>query len=257
MRFLLFIAVTLVYCCLSFLARANSPSVKVLTNISLMEFVYLLNDKTRLQVNLEMANESNASNGFDLIITNLAHFTRAELQTVMKNVPLYTIVTNGEYITIAPKPRPGIERALDYQIPNFGFTNLPPFMAGHLIAQKLPFILSCNGPYPFDKETSPGFLDLDLPHWPTNSMHPISLKIKESRLREVLCLIFNSQRKAYWITSPVHSPMRLKHLSSGTKLIEMEVLCPEDEKSLGVFLKRDEAYQNETKKRFEELLNKK
>ena len=206
-----------------------------LTNLTLREVVYVINDSTHFQINLELLRDDNGEM-FDLTGVDLDQFTLTDLRAVLRRSKTYELITNEIAFIIAPRTH-----ELNHVVSNFVVTNVHPFLAGYMLGHHLPFILDCQRPFPFDHTVAPGFMEVDLPHWPTNALSPISLNLTNTSVRDVLCRLFNSQRKAYWITCyPVQHKKSLFRRKS--KIISLEVFCPEDECSNAVHFSRNPSY---------------
>ena len=102
----------------------------LLTNLTMAEFVHVINDETKLQLNLELQNY-----GFGERLTldrsRLAEFTAEDLVSALRPSTNYTVVTNGAVYTLVPKHRIADHAyEMSYAVDDFGVTNAHPFVAG-------------------------------------------------------------------------------------------------------------------------------
>ena len=164
--------------------RAANETLTVLTNIGVNELVYVLNDKTPLQVNLENRRYL-ATDRLDLPCTNLAHFTVGDLKQIMGFLINYALVTNGNAYVIVPKKALGKpDYPLNYVVCDFSVTNVHPSVALEILQRRLPFVLP--------RETS---------DWFTPSNKVVTIVKSRATVRQLLCDIFNGPINCYWIAA--------------------------------------------------------
>ena len=165
--------------------RANA-TVTILTNISVRELVYVLNDKTPLRVNLENRRYL-PTDRLDLPCTNLAHFRVEDLKQVMSNLTNYALVTNGNAYVIVPNKSLGKpDYPLNYVVPDFFVTNVHPSVALEILQRRLPFVLA--------EGTGDWFI-------PSNKV--VTIVKSRATVRELLCDMYNGPINCYWIAPPV------------------------------------------------------
>lgn len=219
-------------------SAAKGAPPPVLTNLFMTELVALLNENTPLQINLEMDTRS-PKERVDLDRSRLKGFSPADLLEVVRPLTNYSVITNETTYIIAPTRKLADPHyPMNYRIAAFGVTNEQPFVAAQLLARQLPFHFESAIPFLFTRTEGPRFPEEgDLPHWPTNSIDPVTRTMREATLRSWLCALFNAQQKAYWITWLFSPPGEI--VDNNRSGVEVSVHRPEELQSGGIYARRD------------------
>ncbi len=202
-------------------------------SLSIEELVSFVNDKSQLQLNLELADFVSVER-VSVERERLGELSISELLKLTTPLTNYVIMTNGVAFTLCPKR--GFKNGVDFSevAPTLKMTNVYPFDAGYALSKRVSFVLACGYPYEFTRDLPPQFTEIDLPFWPTNALRTDTYQIENISLRAALCILFNSQRKAYWIAKPLNSK-RFKHVAADDKIVEFEVFVPEQQRSAPLY----------------------
>jgi hypothetical protein len=220
---------------------------QTLANLTVEERICIVNDKTKLQVNLEL-DELHPSEGFALRGVDFSGFKIGDLHDITIGSTNVMLRANQSVYLVVPVRRIGDRsHVMNLILPEYSAVSLHPFRVGLSLCERLSGNLSCHYPYPYGPLEGPLFIEEPgFDKWPTNALHTMSVQATNATVRELLCTIYNGQRKAYWIVTPADPEPR-----PGLQELEIGVYCPEDNRSLEVYLERDSRYQEWRKRLFD------
>ena len=232
-----------------FLATTKAQPPSILTNLSLLELTYLVNDKTPLQLHLE-SDPAAPEGKIDIPVARLNRFTVEDLLKSLAYLPGYTICTNRIGFTIMPV-RWLTDRGycINQNVGTYSITNQSPLLALQSLLAKLPFSLECVQPLRLSKSNPASSAKVvDDLVWPRTPLHPVTVGMLDGIVRDWLVELFNSQQKLYWIISSEPEDFASKSTSTSNKFL-LSVHSPEDFRSGSVFVRQD---AGEQKRRLQE-----
>ncbi len=229
-------ASTLFTLCLS----PRPASATILTNVSLAELVFLLNQDTPLQVNLEQDTDRPPVS-FQVDDKLLPGMTIRGLSRLLAPATNYTVVSLERVHVICPrngKMMNGV--AFGDPAPALRLTNAHPLAAFQSLADAVPFSFNLLEPCCF---SGPGAV-MSVQWWQPEHVRLIDLDTRQLSVREALSAMFCGQHKAYWIAYPIDAKINPR-VPPTTRLVYMDVYTTNQIPSWSVYYHRTEAYLRE------------
>jgi hypothetical protein len=234
------VAGTLFTLCLS----PGPSSATILTNVSLAELVFLLNQHTPLQVNLEQDTDRPPVS-FQVDDKLLPGMTIRGLIKLLAPATNYTVVSLERVHVICPR-NGRMMNGVDFgaPAPPLRLTKVHPFVAFQSLAKAVPFSVNILDPCCFPGPDTVNPTEMTVQWWKPEHVRLIDLDTRRLSVREAMSAIFCGQHKAFWIAYPLDAKIN-PAVPPTTRLVYMNVYTTNQMPAWSVYYHRTEAYLRE------------